>query len=387
MKFTRRAGRFGAPAWLSVAAAAAIALSGCGSDSETSGGGGGGGGSTSASNESVDVSASQAAVDEATKPPESILQTEPLESAPEPGKTVAFIKCELSQCADIASGVKAGTEALGWNYKELTFKSSDPATLITSMKQALQFKPTAVSFSGIPQEVWKGVIPSYEQAGVKIVPIVTGPLAEPSETVPVTVGDFTSMGEALGHYVIAKSGGSATALMVDLPAFPILTGYVKGAAKVLDEACPDCEYSSFDGTLAQVTSGQFVNGIVTALKKVPDADFVISSDLLFHPTLPAAMKAAQIDGITVVGGQPEPSDLKAIKDGNGGAAALYNNVVTGWVAADAIARVEQGMELTQEDVKVPGQLLVQDNIESTELDDYATPEGFEEQFKELWKVG
>jgi ribose transport system substrate-binding protein len=386
MKFTSRAGRIGAPAWLSIAAAAAIALSGCGSDSgssssssstKSSGGSAGGG---------ADVSAAQTAVKNAEQKPAKILQTKPLAKKPEAGKTMVFIKCELSQCADIASGVKGGTEALGWTYKELTFKSSDPATLVTSMKQALQFKPVAVSFSGIPQAVWKGVIPSFQSAGVKIVPIVTGPLETPSDTVPVTVGDFTSMGEALGNYVIAQSQGKGHALLVDVPAFPILTGYVTGAKKALD-GCSGCKTAAFNGTLAQITGGTFVSGIVTALKKDPSIKYIISSDYVFHPNLPAALKAAQIDGVTITGGQPEPANLKEIQGGNGGAAALYNNVLTGWVAMDAVAHLAEGDTVTQDDVGVPGQLLTKDNITGTDLNSYAVPDGYQDAFKKLWLVG
>ena len=53
----------------------------------------------------------------------------PLKSKPPTGNTLVWLKCDVNQCVDEGNGLQAATQALGWTYKELDYKSADPATL------------------------------------------------------------------------------------------------------------------------------------------------------------------------------------------------------------------------------------------------------------------
>ena len=119
---------------------------------------------------------------------------------------------------------------------------------------------------------------------MKFLPSVT--TSTTSSTVPVEVGPFTQSGRDMGEYFTADSGGNGNALLVNLPAFPVLTEYVDGVKSVLASGCPGCKTTDFDGTFAQLTGGQFVPAIITALRKDPSINYVIVSADLLIPTLP-----------------------------------------------------------------------------------------------------
>jgi ribose transport system substrate-binding protein len=371
---------------LSVPVAAAVLLASCSSSSSTSSSSSASSSAPASSGGSSQVSAAQQKVTAAQAVPSAILQTTPLTSRPAPGKTIIWLKCELSQCADIGSGAAAAAQALGWKYEAINWTSSDPTTLISAMGQALQQHPYAVGFSGTPEAVWQSQIPAFVKAGVKLIPVVTGPLSVQSPVIPTEIGDFTSAGESLGDWMIADSGGTGNALLVDTPAFPILTGIVTGAQEAISAGCPGCKTTSLNGTLAEVTGGQFVPAIVTVLRKDPSIKYVIDSDLLFITGLSSALKAAGITGVKITGGQPEPADLSAIQSGTEAAAALNNNVLLGWVVVDALARASEGMAVPPGDGGVPIQLLTKSNISSTDLNTYAAPTNYQQLFMTLWKV-
>lgn len=371
---------------LGLTAAAAVVLAACGS----------GGGSSTASSpaaalasapaSAAGLAAARQAVAAALRTPTRINQTVPLAAAPARGKTLVFIQCELAACADIGSGVQAGAKAVGWSYKQLSFTSSNPSSLVTAMQQALQYHPFAVSFSGIPEALWASEVPAYQRAGVLLLPVVTGPLTT-SATVPVNIGDFTAGGEALGNWFVADSAGKGKALIVNLPAFPVLTEYATGMRQAISANCPACSTTSFDGTLAEITSGQFVPSIVTALKKDPSITYVLVSDDIFISSLPSALKAAGLNGIKVAGGQPEPSDLANIRNGSESAAVLVSNQILGWMVVDSAARLSEGMTVPSGDGGAPLQLLTAANVGSPDLAAHVAPADYPQQFSALWKVG
>ena len=322
----------------------------------------------------------------AMKTPTGINQTVPLKSKPPRGKTIVFIQCDLAACADIASGVQAGAKALGWNYKQLNYQNANPTTLVTAMQQALAYHPTAVSFSGQPQSLWASEIPAYQKAHAIIIPVVIGPNGT-SKTVPVNIGDFTAGGNSLGNWFISNSHGKGHALIVDIPAFPVLTEYKTGALAVIHKNCPACVISSFEGTLPEVGGGTLVPDVVAALQKDPSIKYVLLTDDIFYSSLPSALKAAGLTGIKIAGGQPEGSDLQNIANGTESAGVLISNPILGWEVVDSVARYLEHMPIPRLDGGTKQQLLTSANIKSYNLNYYIAPRNYPSLFKKLWKVG
>ena len=321
----------------------------------------------------------------AEKNPAHILQTTPLTS--KPGKhLLIYINPGVSGGVEIGQGEQAAAAALGWSYKTLSYSNQNPTSLVTAMKQALQFKPVAVSFSGASQAVFANEVSAYQQAGVLILPTAAGPGVVINKTVPANIGDFTDAGKSMGSWFISNSGGKGNALEVDVPALPVLTESLTGMNQVLKAQCPGCKTTTLDATLTQIGGNTLVSAIVSKLRQNPSIKYVISSYLPFTAGLPAAIKAAGLSGITYAGAQPDPSDLQAIQSGDESMAAIQNNVLIGWMAVDSIARASEGMTVPPGDGGAPSQLLVKSNINTTNLLAYALPPNYQQEFKTLWKL-
>jgi ribose transport system substrate-binding protein len=316
--------------------------------------------------------------------PTALLQT-PLKSKPTP-HLIVFMNNQTPQSANLLSGVEDGAKLAGWSFKSLNFDDSNPATLVTSMQQALQYKPYAVVVSSFPESLWKSEIPAYQAAGVKIIALVIGPQAT-SATVPVVVGDFTDGGKALGDYFVSNSGGTGQALMVDLPSYPILTESKTGAQAEISRLCPGCKVQNFEGTLAEVTGSSLVPDIVTALRKNPAIHYVLDTDLQFIEGLGEQLKAAGITDVKIAGTQPLPQDLAAVKAGTQSGAVVISNLLLGWLCTDSALRLSEGMKVPPGDGGVPAQLVTSSNVKSTNLAVYGVPPNFPALFAKLWKVG
>jgi ribose transport system substrate-binding protein len=372
--------------FLAVVTVALFLAAACSSSSPSSGSSSSPAAATGSSSGGAAVAAAQAAVTKAMVAPTKILQTVPLKSKP-PAKTIVFLQCELSSCGAIGSGVQAGAKALGWTFKSIPFKTTDATTLISAMKQALQYHPYAVTFSGTPEAIWSSEIPAYRAAGAKIIPIVIGPLSSVSATVPVEIGDFTSSGTALGDWFIADSGGKGDALVFNIPAFPVLTQVADGIQNAIKSGCPGCQMSSLQGTLPEVGAGQIPSVIVTALKKNPNIKYLLTSNLLLVSGVVSALKTAGLSDVKVAGDQPESSDLQGIQGGTEYAATISGNPILGWMAVDSAARLAEGMIVPPGDSGTPLHLLTKQNLSSTNLNAYILPSDYAAQFEALWHLG
>lgn len=324
----------------------------------------------------------EAAVAAAERTPTNIDQTVPLKTAPPKGKTVVFIEDEVSQSVVISQGEEAAAKAAGWKFVSLNYQSTNPATLITAMQQALQYHPVSVSFAGEPESAWASEIPAYQAAGVAIIPTVIGP--QPiGGAVKANIGDFTSSGVGLGNWFIADSQGKGDALLVDLPVFPVLTEVITGIKQAIAENCPDCTTTAFNGTLQEVSSSTFVSSVVSALRQNPNIHYVLSSDLLFINGLQAALASAGITDVKIAGAQPEAADFAALQTGTESAVVVNSNTLIGWITADASFRIAEGMPVPPGDGGEPYQLLTKANASigsTTEPTDYAA------KFKALWHL-
>jgi len=371
-------------ALIAVCAAIAIAVTACSADTSTTTPASGG--STGAS--SAGVEAAKAATAKNKVEPKAIPQTVPLKSKPETGKTFVWLKCaDVNQCSDLADGFKEAIAAIGWDYKELSYKSADPATLVTALKQALDFKPTAVGLTGLPRAVWESVVPDYKAAGVKIVTGYLGP-TQYDETVIGQVGgpkDVNAYGQMIGNWVVADSDGKANVLLQEVNDFPILKDYVTGFKAAVSAGCPDCKITELNNTIAQL-GGQIVPTIIAALQKDPSINYVSSVNGPFLTGLPAALSAAGLSNIKMSGESGDATNLTNVKAGKEQA---YTGLAThhaAWLMVDMVLRNLQGMDYDKDgDGGAPKQLLTQD-VTFDVSGSYDKPADFAGQFKKLWLV-
>jgi ribose transport system substrate-binding protein len=370
----------------SATTASSSATTATGSSATTASGGG----------SSAAVTAAEQIVAAAEQPPTHIPQTTPLTSAPPKGKTFVFLQCEVAQCTDIASGIKAATSAVGWNLKTIPFQSANPATLVSAMQQALQYNPVAVAFSGLPEVTWQSEIPAYQKAGVIMIPAFMGQLTTPSPVVPYDIGAYNgtvTSAKQIAAWITEKSNANAKVLSVGVPSFPLLATYTTAFASALGKDCSACTISTINATIPEVDAGQIDSLIVSALQKDPSIKYVTIVDGAFVDGLPSALAAAGLTGkVQITGiGADVANETNILSGGDFKAFTALATLDSGWLMVDAALRHVEGMPVTAtSDGGLPGMLLTKNSMTKGHIpaaNSFNFPADYPQQFMSLWHVG
>jgi ribose transport system substrate-binding protein len=192
---------------------------------------------------------------------------------------------------------------------------------------------------------------------------------------------------ATADYVIAHSGGDGNVLYVDIPDFPILAAAAVATNDQFSEHCPDCAVDSLDLSVTDLTGGAVASQVVSTLQRDEDIEYVFTSFGDLATGLPEALSAAGLsDRVQIGTAAPNPEQTQGVIDGTILAVSPNPKAQGSWTAIDAIARLEQGVDVDEEQHTVmPVVIWTTDNV-PTPAGDFAGAENFEEQFLELWHV-
>ena len=378
--------------WLLSAAtmAAALTLSACGSSSSGTSSAptasSPAGSSAATGGASAEAEAAKAAVAPFLVTPTKINQSEPLTGKIPTDKPWVIITCELPQCQLISNGALAAAKTAGVPTKLLPYKTTDATTLTAAMKQALDFKPFAVSPVGFAQAVWDSLQPQYKAAGVIITPMATGD-TKPSDVVTTGAAsqlDYASGGKAMADYVIADSGATAQILVQDIPAFAVLKAYGDGFKGQIKNACSACKMTNLDNAPAQLANNGIVPSVIAALQKDKSIKYLASTDGAFLIGISSALKAAGLEDIKILGGSPDINNLTALKAGTQTAWTGAAEDQYGWIALDIIGRKTLGMTIPDGDGGRVTQVLTKDNVGTPSPVGLSAPTDYVDQYKKLW---
>jgi ribose transport system substrate-binding protein len=369
---------------LVVAAAVLVALTAACSKPATSGPSG-----TAPSGDAAAVQNAKAFIAPYLTAPTKIPLTEPLTSAPAPGKTIVFMQCELAQCKVIGDGVEAASKLVGWTYKSIPYQSTNPSTLIAGMDQALQYHPVAVALTSPPYALWQQEVPKYKAAGVALIPSFTGAVPIDSTVVanPASPQFSAKNGDLLANWFIADSNAQGDVLSVDVPDFPYLGDISNEFNTVVARDCTTCTLTKLNIGIPDVVSGAIVTDIVSALRKNPSINYLIASDAAFVQALPSALKAAGLSGKVKVGGCCGVASVEAgLATGDFSAITGVNGNYAAYITVDAALRVSQGLPIPANEWDLPVGLLTKESLDKPS-DSYDEPADYINQFKTLWKIG
>jgi ribose transport system substrate-binding protein len=347
--------------------------------------------SSSAAGASPEVAAAQAAVAKLLAAPTSIGVTEPLKSKPQAGRTLVFLSCENGLCQVLAGAMGEAAKAAGLGYKNQTIKLADPSTLIAGMQQALQMnpKPAGVAFAGIPEAVWGSQVAAFQKAGVPLIPIAVGDTTA-SRVVPAGSldgpADAKAQADAIANYFISDSAGTGKSLIVNVPDVGSLKIVTDEYVSTVKSGCTACTAGTVDVTLAQVGSGGVVPAVISALQRNPGVKYVVTVQGEFTQGIGAAMSAAGLTGVKLLGINPAKFNQQDLSTGAASAFTLLPFHVMAWKAVDVALRYAQGMTVAPGDGPLPLQLLTKETV-GTPQDSIDRPEDYQAQFKTLWKVG
>jgi ribose transport system substrate-binding protein len=335
---------------------------------------------------SAGVARAEAFLGQYSSPPATIGIATPLKAKPAPGKTFVWMQCDQPQCVQVTGYLHTALAAVGWNLKILNFQVANPASLVTGLKQALQYHPVAVSFIGTPYALWSNVVPQYTTAKVALIPMYDGTVPL-SSAVPAGV-EPSSRSELEGkidaNWLTAESGGTGKALLVDIAGLGASTDFTEGFNAAVSSTCPGCSLTTVQVSLSDVVAGKLAGTVVSALQRNPSIKYVISAVQPESATVPAALESAGITGIKLIGAAGGKQEIAGV---NSGQLAMVTPTAINygsWSVVDAALRYAEGAPAVSE---VAPLMVITASSHVPASDTFAYPNDWEQQFEKLWLVG
>ena len=247
------------------------------------------------------VAKAEAEIADVAEPPTAIGPTIPLTGKPEP-KTVAWLQCELPDCATFGAAFEEATAALGWELQVISVPSFAPQE---GFQQAIDAGVDYIAISGTPAALIQEQIDAAKAAGIGFASCYATDDPSPDANILTQCGDDTSAAQAgryISDWVISHSGGAAHTLFVNLPDFPVLVAEGEGVKAGYEENCPECTLDELNVTIDQLGAGEIPAAVVSKLQSDPSINYVHFSFGSLPTGVAEAIDAAGLaDKVNLVG--------------------------------------------------------------------------------------
>jgi ABC-type sugar transport system substrate-binding protein len=316
--------------------------------------------------------------------------TKPLTGKP-PKKTIAWLECELESCPYITTGMKAATEALGWDLKVISSKSGDPGP---AFQQAIDAGVDFIASSGEAPALYKEQAAAAKAKGIKILSCYDTTPPNPDANIYTQCGDQTFVektGPLMADWAIADSEGKANVLIVNIPDFAVLQSEVAAYKDEMQKNCPDCKVEELNVSIDDLVGGKVPAAVASKLQSNKDINYVFNTFGSLPAGLTAALKSAGLlDQVKVYGQDFSKFDLDEIAAGTMAAWSADPKGYAGWLMTDAAARLALDMPLDEErQAAALPTLIVEDAATAKKISDEGgdwNPPNMAESFKQLWGV-
>ncbi len=360
-----------------VAAFTLLVVTACGSSS-----------SKAISDDDVDQQGLQQArelVAEFSKQPTRIPNTTPIDKPIPKDKRVSFLSCGTSTCNLEADIIKQATDKLGWKFTSIA-NDGTPEGIKKGWQQILRDKPDGVLYPATPVAAFKKELDQAAAMGIEVVACCTTDPAD-GEKLDFVIGtpeQSERPGGLMAAWVIDQSAGKGNAVFVTVSAFEIIGSIKKGYDEVMDKMCPSCGNDMLD--IPMTALGKDVpDRIVSYLRANSNTKYVVLSiDGALGAGLPAALKAAGLNDVTVIGEGPDETTLQYISSGLQDATVTFPYYEEMFSMVDALARMFAGVE-QDPNVEVPDWIVTKDNL-PTDKEIFPVVADVADQYYKLWGV-
>lgn len=285
----------------------------------------------------------------------------PTESMAEGGGAIAFVQGVQGDefYITMECGVLAEAEKLGYTVDTQGPTKFDPTlqqpivdSVVASKPDALLVAPTDVTAMQRPLE-------AAAEAGIKVV-LVDTTTEDPSFAVNGIASDNIGGGAAAFDAIkeINPDGGKVLVISTD-PGVSTLDARVKGFEEAVAEESAfeyvGVQYSRNDPATA-------ANLVSAALQKDPDIVGIFAANLFAAEGSATGVRQAGVEGVTIVGFDAGPNQVKALKDGTVQALIAqqpFEIGVQGVQAADAAIKGED----KQDDIQTGFTIITMENLE------------------------
>jgi ABC-type sugar transport system substrate-binding protein len=360
-----------------IGAALAFGVAACGSSSDNSSGNAASGGAGASST----VSKAQAVMAEGAKRPSDITVTTPIGKPIPSGKKLVFVSCGTSSCQLQGSIIEKAAAHLGWTTKTIATDGS-PTQVQDGFTTALRTGADAVIINAVTRDAIAKQLAQAKAKGVAYVGCCsTDQVGDGYLYNTSTPEQNAQIGKYLSAAIVSDSKGKANTLYVDIPAFTILGSLGEALKKDYQAYCPSCGFSKIDVPLPQLASAP--NLIVSYLRSHPDVNYVaLSVTDALGTGLPAALKAAGLTKVKIVGQGADPTAYQELAQGQILALVPFDYFSVDYQMVDALARHFAGVPIEQ---TAPSRwLLTKDNLPSDYTKLFPAVPDYESKFLKLW---
>jgi len=327
------------------------------------------------------VAAAKAAVAKYETRPTSINFDVPIGKPIPTGKKIDFINCGSSACNLEGDIIKQAADLLGWTLQVLNTDGT-PAQVQNAWEQVIREKPDGVLYTAVPRAQIDRYLKDAASNNIGVAACcLTDQEGDGIDYIIGKAEQGAQLGPVYASWVVADSEGKADSLFLTLPDFPILTVLEDSYKASLGEQCPDCGYDKLDIPLADLGKTA-PDLIVSYLRSHPNVKYLVSSVDAIILGLPAALKAAGLDDIKIIGEGPNTTNLQYLASGEQDATIAFPYYEEMYAMVDALARKFSGAPI-EPAFDPPIWLLTKDNVPSTtEL--FPLVVDVKDQFAKLW---
>ena len=362
-------------------AASALLAAACGSSAGSSGGSSPGSGASQGAKTTSSVSAAQQVVAQALKRPTSITVGTPVGNSIPTGKKLVFISCGAPECELQGKIVAQAAALLGWKSSTIATDGS-PTSIQGAYETAMRQGVSAIVTTAALRAEIEAQIPQLEAKHIVVSDASsTDPIAAPFIYNTSTTAQNGAIGKYLAAEIVANSQGKANTVYVNLPQYSILGTLGQSFKQYYQQWCRGCGYATVDVSLTQIANAP--NIIVSYLRSHPSVNYVALSvaDALDNG-LPAALSAAGLSHVEIVGQGGGPTDFQYLANGQELALVPFDYYSVDYMMIDALARHFAGtpVQLTAP----PLWLMTKSNLPASHTQLFPDIVDFQGQFEKLW---
>ena len=370
-------------ATLSLAACSSSSSSGSSSSGTASSGSSSSSSSGLSSADQAGLAKAEALVASQTQRPTTITDTTKVTKPIPKGLTIDFIPCGSPECTLEGNIVKQAAAAVGWNTVILS-NDGTPQGDKAAFTQAVRNKAAAILYTAIPASTFSSLLPQLKANGTFISTCCVTDAVGPSTgigyaiDIPAQVGP---VGGSQAAWVAANSKDTADSVFVNIPAFAILASQATDYKSGMATYCPTCKVDEIDVALANLSTAP--STIVSYLRAHPSVDYVVASTDAITIGLPAAIKAAGLNNVKIVGQGATPTNIQYLHSGQEAADVAFPYYDVMYAMVNAAIQDKAGMTVAPS-VAPPAWLLTPQNAPNTTAQVFPVVSTYQSQYQALW---
>jgi ABC-type sugar transport system substrate-binding protein len=255
-----------------------------------------------------------------------------------------YISCAASYCPEYGKIVSQDAATVGWTYTSIPTDGSVPQQQ-AAIETAIREKANEVIMVNAVKSTLTTQLADLQRAHIAFITAGTADTPGGGFTWANAQASALAQGAAWNAAYIAVDSDlapSTSVLFVNIPFVPVFAGMGSAFKSDLLSYCAACGYSSMD-----IGANQLANApqlIVAYLRAHPKINYVmLSIEELVGSGLPAALSAAGLSKVKVVGYGSSPQILQYLQSGQFATTVLVDYYSTADLMFDAAVRYAAGV--------------------------------------------